>query len=69
MERSDPCPATDIDQTLGRMPQVLAQVLVDHMRSDPPAQRGIVVVHEALRKRSPAIFGGRVRHTPILPDP
>jgi hypothetical protein len=34
-----PGPATNIDHTLGRRPQVPPEVLMDHMRSDPATQR------------------------------
>lgn len=63
-----PGPATDIDNSQRRIPQVVAEMLVDHMRSDPPTQRRVVLVDEALCQRSPDVFARTVAHTLILPD-
>jgi hypothetical protein len=57
-----PGPASDIDHTLALGCQVVAEMLVDHVRANATAQRAIVVIDEPLRERSPRIVGSSIRH-------
>jgi hypothetical protein len=62
-----PGPASDIDHTLALGCQVVAEMLVDHVRANATAQRAIVVIDEPLRERSPRIVGSSIVMQPIVP--
>ena len=63
------CSAANIDDSLRSRPEMVSEVLVNHMSPNPTAERGVVAVHERLREWSPVIRGRSVAHLTILAHP